>query len=263
MSEEKEFTASVDSENAQDKPTDQPGDEAQAEDQGQESSTAEGSTGGASGGGGEPSDAEKNGTDVGQQNQGAKISSSKVPQPEQSPDAPAESAKGEPLNELTQVREEMKQTLDKYVRMHAEFENYKKRVAKEHSESLKYAQAPVLKDMIGIMDNLERAVDHAKSSSGNNDESLLSGIEMVIKQVETTFDKFGLKRLQATGKPFDPTMHEAMSVVETNDVAENHVIEEFQAGYILSDRVVRPAMVSVAKAKPVEEQATPSEGDKA
>ena len=161
---------------------------------------------------------------------------------------PAPEASESQPDELEQVRQEMKQTFDKYLRLQAEFENYKKRIQKEHSDSLKFALSPLLKDLIGIMDNLERAVDHAKKNPGDDHESLLSGIEMVMKQMQDTFEKFGMVRIEAVGKAFDPTLHEAMSVVETNDVTENHVLEEFQAGYTLNERVVRPAMVSVAKA---------------
>ncbi len=136
---------------------------------------------------------------------------------------------------------------DKYLRLQAEFENYKKRIHKEHAEALKYAQTPLLRDLIGIMDNLERALEHADQEPGDNAEAMRSGIEMVVRQLQGTFDKFGLERISAEGQPFDPTRHEAMTVVKTDAVPEDHVYQEFQPGYVLHERVVRPAMVSVAK----------------
>ncbi|MDH5750859.1 MAG: nucleotide exchange factor GrpE [Deltaproteobacteria bacterium] len=146
-----------------------------------------------------------------------------------------------------ELQRRLEESEDKLLRLHAEFDNYKKRNAKQHAESLKYALTPVLQDLITLMDNLERAVDHARKDQGEGSESLLEGVEMVRRQLAGVFEKYGLSRIDAVGKPFDPNVHEAMSIVETDTMEENHVAEEFQAGYFLHDRVVRPAMVTVSK----------------
>ena len=149
--------------------------------------------------------------------------------------------------ELEEARQLAEENYEKYVRFQAEFENYKKRTQKEHAENSKYSQLPLLRDLIGILDNLERAVEHAKSAPEEGVDGILAGVEMVAKQLNETFEKHGMQRIKSVGEPFDPTRHEAMGVVETVDAPENQVMEEYQAGYILHDRVVKPAMVTVSK----------------
>ena len=162
----------------------------------------------------------------------------------------APKAAGDALaRELEQAKLQAEEIYDKFMRAQAELENFKKRSQKEQTESRKYSQVPLLRDLIGIMDNLQRAVDHARNTAGEEVAPLLSGIEMVAKQLGETFERHGMERIEAKGKPFDPNLHEAMSVVETDAVPENQVMEEFQPGYLLHDRVVRPAMVTVSQAK--------------
>ena len=149
--------------------------------------------------------------------------------------------------EVEQARAQAAENYEKFLRLHAEFENFKKRMHKDQAEAMKYAHLPLLRDLTTVMDNLERAVEHARKNSGTDLEGLVAGIELVIKQATDTFERFGMKRITAKGEAFDPTRHEAMAVVETTDAPENQVVEEVQAGYMLHDRVVRPAMVTVAK----------------
>ena len=149
--------------------------------------------------------------------------------------------------ELEGVRRELAAAQERQLRLQAELENFKKRIAKEHADSLRFALTPLVAEVAGIMDNLERAVAHTRAGQGDSLEQLLAGIELVIKQMREALARFGVTRIEAVGKPFDPTLHEAITVVETNDVPDNLVIEEFQPGYLLHDRVVRPARVSVAK----------------
>ena len=136
---------------------------------------------------------------------------------------------------------------DKFLRLHAEFDNFKKRMSKEKSETLKYAQMPLLRDLTGVMDNLERAIIHAKNNENQDQRAFVAGLEMVTRQIGGVFERYGMVRIEAKGEPFDPTRHEAMSVVENADVPEYTVIEEVQTGYFLHDRIVRPAMVMVSK----------------
>lgn len=169
---------------------------------------------------------------------------------------------GPPDEEPTEAeaaRKTAEETYDRFLRLQAEFENYKKRQAKERAETLKYASVPLLKDFLNIQDNLARATEHARKNGGEGMEAILSGVEMVSKQINEIFERHGLKRIEALGKPFDPTLHEAMGVVETGEAPENQVMEEFQAGYTLHDRVVRPAMVMVSKRGQADGESRPSE----
>jgi molecular chaperone GrpE len=149
--------------------------------------------------------------------------------------------------ELDKVKAQLAERFDAQLRLQAEFENFKKRMYKEQSEQLRYAQLPLLKELTPAMDNLERALTHIHTQGSAEAKALAGGIEMVAKQIGDTFERFGMVRVKTQGAAFDPTRHEAVSVVETDQVPENHVLQEFQAGYVLHDRVVRPAMVSVAK----------------
>ena len=149
---------------------------------------------------------------------------------------------------------------DKYIRLHAEFDNFKKRMSKEKSETLKYAQMPLLRDLTGVMDNLERAVIHAKNNENQDQQAFVAGVDMVTRQIGGIFERYGMVRIEAKGEPFDPTRHEAISVVEDAGIPENTITEEVQTGYFLHDRIVRPAMVMVSK-KPAPETEDGDEAD--
>lgn len=150
---------------------------------------------------------------------------------------------------LKKVQDQLKEQADINLRLQAEQENFKKRMRKEKADALKYAQMPLLKDLTGALANLERAVQHAREAKGNDSEALISGIEMVVKQLGDIFGRFGMENISAKGQPFDPALHEAVGMVETDEVPANHVVNEIHTGYILYDRVVQPAMVTVSKAK--------------
>jgi molecular chaperone GrpE len=162
-------------------------------------------------------------------------------------EAPPETPEEKLARELGEAKELAQGNYDKHMRLQAEFENYKKRLAKEQAETLKYTLTPLLRDLLAIQDNLERAMEHARNNPGNGVEAILSGVEMVAKQLGEVFEKYGMTRIEALGQAFDPTLHEAMGVVETLEVPENQVMEEYQAGYKLHERIVRPAMVIVSK----------------
>lgn len=166
---------------------------------------------------------------------------------EAAPEAPAEAAEADLTAQLEQARQESAAHYDRFLRLQAEFENYKKRIHKEHQDSLRFALSPLVTEMATVLDNLERAVEHARAEPENGGTGLLEGIEMVLRQLRETLERFGITRIEAVGKEFDPALHEAMTVVETDEVPENHVLQEFQAGYLLHERVIRPARVSVAK----------------
>ena len=177
-------------------------------------------------------------------------------------DEPASEALPEnPLETLTRQLRESGENLeaqkDKYLRLQADLDNYKKRTRKELADALKYANLPLLEEMMSIMDNMERALEATRQDKANQAGALLSGIEMVVQQMSSTFEKFGVTTINPAGEPFDPNRHEAVSVVETAEVSENHVVSVFRTGYQLHDRIVRAAMVTVAKSPAAEGKGPP------
>ena len=143
--------------------------------------------------------------------------------------------------------EKSKSYYENYVRVSADLENLRKRNNREKAEMRKYGHESALRDLLPVLDNLERAMD---TTFGEVPESLREGIDMIYRQFLNVFEKLGAKRFNSQGEPFDYTLHEAISIEMTNDVPPDHVYKEFQAGYLLHDRLLRPAMVVVAKAAP-------------
>ncbi|HET9870044.1 MAG TPA: nucleotide exchange factor GrpE [bacterium] len=130
----------------------------------------------------------------------------------------------------------------------AEFDNYKKRALKEKDEFLKFAQAGLLKEFLVVADNLERAVASTAGSDGTLG-TLKQGVELTLRQFQAVMEKYGVTRIKAKGEVFDPRAHEVMLQEETDQAPEDTVLEELQAGYRLHDRVLRPALVKIAKKK--------------
>ena len=154
---------------------------------------------------------------------------------------------------LEEKEKEIKEHHDRLLRLAADFENYKKRAAKDKEEWTKFANEDLLRAILPFIDNLERAISHAQKVADTG--VLIEGVRLTIQQILQTLNRFGISSFQSVGKPFDPTMHEAMLVVETDQHEPNQVVEEFQKGYLLHDRLLRPATVSVSK-PPEEESRT-------
>jgi molecular chaperone GrpE len=136
---------------------------------------------------------------------------------------------------------------ERYVRLYAEFENYKKRTARENEDFRRYANEAVLKEMLPVLDNFERAVSHAKEADGAAGGGLLEGVELVRRQFLDVLGKLGVTPIEAMGRPFDPQVHQAVSQREAADAAAGTVVDELQRGFIFRERVLRPAMVVVAR----------------
>ena len=134
---------------------------------------------------------------------------------------------------------------ERFLRVNAEFENYKKRIVRENSERFKYFNLDLIKELLPSLDNLERAITHAKSENKDFD-SMIEGLEMVNKMTHEVFEKFGVSRVNTVGEVFDPNIHQAVGVVQSDSVPENHIVEECLGGYFLHDRIIRPAMVRVS-----------------
>ena len=134
---------------------------------------------------------------------------------------------------------------DKLLRMAAEQDNFKKRMQREREASLKYAEEAVLREILPSLDNLERAVAQCKCSPDAG--ALLAGVEMTCKGLLNTLEKFGVRPLAGEGQPFDPNFHEAVAMEASADVPENQILQEYQKGYMLKDRLIRAAKVVVSK----------------
>ena len=146
------------------------------------------------------------------------------------------------LTELEKMRAEAKESHDKYLRLYAETENYKKRMNRDAVEGQKYYNEGIIKDLLPVMDNLERALSHA-----GEDDPLIEGVRMVKKQFMDVLAKFGVTQVESVGLPFDPEKQQAIMQIETEEYEPGIVVEEFQKGYFLNERILRPAMVTVAK----------------
>ncbi|MCF8093984.1 MAG: nucleotide exchange factor GrpE [Desulfobacteraceae bacterium] len=152
-------------------------------------------------------------------------------------------------NELASAKAEAAETYERLLRLSAEFENYKKRTQRQMDENKKCANEELLKDLLSVVDNLERALNVAGEKKTETDTNMAEGIEMTLNEILKTLKKHNVTPVEAMGKPFDPTYHEALMQEETDEYPENTVIGEMQKGYVLHDRLIRPARVVVSKAK--------------
>jgi molecular chaperone GrpE len=146
---------------------------------------------------------------------------------------------------LQEKEKEAKENYDRYLRLSAELENYKKRAEKEKTEAYKFANENILKDLLPVLDNLERALEHGREAG--NPKALLDGVELTHKAFWTVMEKYGVTRIEAMGEEFDPNHHEAVMVQEDAQKPAGTVISQLQIGYRLHNRLVRPAMVVVSK----------------
>lgn len=159
-------------------------------------------------------------------------------------EATGESFSGSGEKQSVTAADELKAAQDRYLRLAAEFENYKKRAQKDQTDYTKYANERLLKDMLTVLDNLQRALQHAQQPGGTN--GLVQGVELTCKQYGETLSRFGVKEIPSVGLPFDPAVHQAVALVEAKEGQEpNTITAEHEKGYYLYDRVLRPAMVTV------------------
>jgi molecular chaperone GrpE len=173
------------------------------------------------------------------------------PAPEVAADDPSanEDSEQDPLAALQAQIESMTQErsalYDQLLRRQAEFENYRRRIDRERSESYARARAEVVLELLPVVDNFERAISSLEKSGGDA-ESLRHGVELIHKQFKDALTKFGLEPVESVGQAFDPHVHEAVTIEPTDKHKENTVIEEFQRGYKLGEKLLRPAKVKVA-----------------
>ncbi len=146
--------------------------------------------------------------------------------------------------ELAARDEELKSLNDKYLRLAAEFDNYKRLAQKDQRDQIRFGNEHLLRELLPVVDNLERAIKAAKDNTST--DGLIQGVELTLKQLQGVLGKFGVQSIPTVGQPFDPSGHQAVASVPSTKVPDKHVVDEFQRGYRLHDRVLRPAMVTVS-----------------
>lgn len=149
----------------------------------------------------------------------------------------------EKADSVKTAEQQKKEDDEKYMRLMAEFQNYKKRVAKEKQDIQSFANEKIITELLEVLDNFERSLEH----SSDADENYVKGMEMIFQQLKTAMEKAGLKEIQALGEDFDPAVHNAVMQEESDELESGKVSKVLQKGYKLNDKVIRAAMVAVAK----------------
>jgi molecular chaperone GrpE len=165
----------------------------------------------------------------------------------------AEATQADFAQELAQAQEQITELNDRLLRAHADFENYRRRMQREKEETAVYANQKLLLNLLPVLDNLERALG-APAVTG--DEKFRQGVELTARSFREILAREGLTPIEAVGQPFDPNFHEAVMTVEAADQEDGTIVAEFQKGYQLGDRVIRPSMVQVTKRSGYEEAHT-------
>ena len=149
--------------------------------------------------------------------------------------------------ELKERVAEVEALNDRLLRLHAEFENYKKRMVRERSEFVKFANEALILEFLPVLDSLERALATARSAA--EAQAVAEGLEIILRLFQTTLEKVGVKVIEALDREFDPNLHQAVAQVESPDGRDNIVMEEVRKGYLLEGRLLRPSMVKVSKTR--------------
>jgi molecular chaperone GrpE len=163
-----------------------------------------------------------------------------LPPAEETRDDPSASGQGTDFDKLKAERDSL---LDRLARLQAEFENARKRTAREQQEFREYAVSDALKALLPTLDSFERALQ----TSASDKSEFRGGVDLIYKQLQDALVKLGLRPIPAKGEPFDPHLHQAIEMVDTKEAEDHHVLEELQGGYKLKDRLLRPSMVRVAR----------------
>ncbi|MGB6281923.1 MAG: nucleotide exchange factor GrpE [Syntrophobacteria bacterium] len=158
------------------------------------------------------------------------------------------------LAKYRELEDELSETRERVLRTAADAENFKKRLQREKEEQTRYANESLMRELLPVIDNLERALEH--SEAGADQGGLLEGLNMTLKGFLDTLTRFGCTPVETAGKPFDPNFHEAVSQEESADHEPNTVLRELQKGYMLKERLLRPAMVLVSKRTSQQDNAT-------
>ena len=170
-----------------------------------------------------------------------------------SPDAPSATEEDSPIEKLEQAlmakAEEAKGLNDKYLRLAAEFDNYKRLIQRDQRDQIRFGNEPLLKDLLPVVDNLERAIK--ASRNGGSSDILIQGVDLTLKQLTGALTRFHVIPVETVGQLFDPATHQAVTSVASEKIPKRHVVDEFQRGYLLHDRILRAAMVSVSTGREI------------
>ena len=158
---------------------------------------------------------------------------------------------------------ELQEAGERLLRHQADFENFRKRALRDRQEAIQYGSQNLVKDLLSVVDNLDRAIDHAQQSEGGDLQSLLQGVELVQRELLVVLGKHHVFEIDAMGKPFNPALHEAMAQVEDQKTAPNSIVDVLQKGYQLHDRLIRPSRVVVARGPEGEAGSGDDEGEEA
>ncbi|MCM3171032.1 MULTISPECIES: nucleotide exchange factor GrpE [Paenibacillus] len=159
-------------------------------------------------------------------------------------EAQAEEMVGQEQGEIARLTAEAEEHQQRFVRAQADFDNFRRRTQKEKEELAKYASMKLITELVPVIDNFERAM--ATVPEGTESESFSKGIQMIFRQLESVLNNEGLTAMETVGQPFNPEFHQAIMQVESDEYEEGTVVEEVQKGYMLKDKVLRPAMVKVS-----------------
>ncbi len=160
------------------------------------------------------------------------------------------------------LQKELAEQKEKYLRLYAEFENYKRMVQKEREELINYSNEKLIKDLLPVIDNFELAIKHASGEESSKwIEGMKKGVENTLKEFFRILEKYGVRPIDSLGQPFNPEVHHAVTTVETEEKEENIVVEELRKGYFYKDKLLREPLVAVSKkAKPSDEGASHPSG---
>ena len=145
---------------------------------------------------------------------------------------------------LAAKAEEVRSLNDKYLRLAAEFDNYKRLIQRDQRDQIRFGNEQLLKELLPVLDNLERAIK--ASQEGGDSNVLIQGVDLTLKQLTGVLSRFHVKPVETVGQLFNPATHQSVTSVASKKIPEQHVVEEFQRGYLLHDRILRAAMVSVS-----------------
>jgi molecular chaperone GrpE len=163
--------------------------------------------------------------------------------PSQAPGATAEPGQ----TELQQMKAKADENWERYLRLAADFDNFKKRAARERQEAIKFANESLLEKLVAVMDHFDMALAASTGAPANQSDSFRAGVAMIHQQLKAVLSEGGLTEIDAANQTFDPNWHQAVSSQETTEIPENQVVQQLRKGYKLRDRLLRPASVVVAK----------------
>jgi len=149
---------------------------------------------------------------------------------------------------LAAKAEEVTSLNDKYLRLAAEFDNYKRLIQRDQRDQIRFGNEHLLKELLPVVDNLERAIKSSREGGGS--DVLIQGVDLTLKQLTGALTRFHVVPVETVGRPFDPATHQAVTSIESEKIPKQHVVDELQRGYLLHDRILRAAMVSVSAGRP-------------